>query len=416
MRLSMRTRLLGPIGKTWTVEICDVQPGRQFRDRQIHGPFAEWVHTHRLTPTADGYCLLDDEIHYRLPFGLLGQLIAGRWVQTRLERLFHYRHAVIASDLRRYLPFQSHPRWTIAVTGSTGLVGSQLCQFLAAGGHRVRRLVRQEPRNTRGAPSEDGTTFQLWDPHSPLSPTVLAGVDAIVHLAGESVAAGRWTAEKKRRIRESRVGPTTRLAEAAAVAGVKVFLSASGIGIYGDRGDERLTEDSQLGSGFLADVCRDWEAACEPAAQAGIRTVQLRIGMVLSARGGALAAQLPAFRFGAGGVLGSGTQWVSWISIQDLIGVIHHALMDDTLSGPINAVAPHPITNREWGRLLAQVLRRPYLLTVPAGVLRLLLGEMADELILASQQVTSNRLPRVGFSFDHPHAVSALRFLLGQGY
>lgn len=410
MRLSVRVRLCGPIWKTWMTEVFDVKPGQQFRDRQIHGPFAECIHTYRLTPAADGFCLLHDELDYRLPGGMLGRILAGWWVQARLERLFHYRHTVAASDMRRFLPFQDCRPWTVAVTGSTGLIGSQLCQFLAAGGHRILRLSRRDSGPT---PGNDGTLSIRWNPDSEVDPADLAGVDAIVHLAGESVAAGRWTPEKKRRIRDSRIGPTFRLATAAARAGVPVFLAASGIGIYGDRGDECLTEDSPLGSGFLADVCRDWEAACQPAVQAGVRVVNLRIGMVLSRRGGALAAQLPAFRWGAGAVLGSGRQWVSWIGIHDLVGVIHHALMTDTLAGPVNAVAPHPVTNREFGRALAQTLQRPYLLTVPAPVLRLLLGEMADELVLPSQRATSDRLARTGFLFDYHHIVNVFRFLHG---
>lgn len=413
MRLTVRTRLLGPIRKTWTAEIFDVEPGRQFCDRAIAGPFAEWVHTHRLTPAADGFCLLDDEIRYRLPFGWLGQLAGSGWVQNRLERLFHYRHAVTASDLRRYLQFQSRPRLTVAVTGSTGLVGSDLCLFLAAGGHQVIRLRRGKP-GPGGA--DDGTTSRSWNPDASLNASDLAGVDAIVHLAGESIGKGRWTAAKKRRIRESRVGPTARLAEASARAGVKTFISASGIGYYGNCGDDWLTEDSPCGSGFLADVCRDWEAACRPAVEAGVRVVHLRTGMVLSPRGGGLAAQLPAFRKGAGAVLGCGRQWISWISILDLVGVIHHALMTESLSGPVNAVAPNPVTSRVFGRELAATLHRPYFLTIPARLLRPLLGEMADELLLTSQRATSGRLATTGFQFDHLHPICAFRFLLGQSH
>jgi uncharacterized protein (TIGR01777 family) len=235
------------------------------------------------------------------------------------------------------------------------------------------------------------------------------------HLAGEPIAEGRWTAAKKQRIRQSRVGPTRRLAEVLAAAGVKTLIAASAIGIYGDRGDEELTEASEPGTGFLAEVGREWEAATEPARMAGVRVINLRIGVVLSPRGGALAKQLPAFNLGAGAVLGHGQQWLSWISISDLVGAIHHLLQTETVSGPVNAVAPEPITNRVFGRVLARVLKRPYLATIPAPMLRLMFGELADAALLSSQRVFPRVLMQSGFAFDHPELEPALRFLLGRG-
>jgi uncharacterized protein (TIGR01777 family) len=297
----------------------------------------------------------------------------------------------------------------VAITGSRGLIGSELVPFLLGRGHEVVRFVRGE-----AAPAGDGSASVRWDPEQPTDPMSLEGVDAVVHLAGESIAGGRWSDERKRRILESRTGPTRRLAEAVAALNRKprVFLSASAIGIYGDRGDEELDESSQAGSGFLADVCQRWEAAAGPAAAAGVRVANARLGIVLSPKGGALAAQLPAFRFGAGAVLGHGRQWVSWITMNDLVRAFHHALTTTGLPGPVNFVAPHPVTNREFGRTLAKVLRRPFLMTLPAAALRVLFGEVADAAMLASARVRPRRLLDSGFAFDHPHLEDGLRALL----
>lgn len=297
---------------------------------------------------------------------------------------------------------------TVAVTGSGGLVGTELCRSLVADGIRVKRLVRGSAE-----PLNDGTTSAAWNPDGPVDPAVLADVDAVVHLAGENVAEGRWNAAKKARIRDSRVGPTRRLAEAAAKAGrPKVFVSASGVGYYGNRGDELLEEGAPSGAGFLADVGREWEAATEPATAGGLRVVLVRTGVVLSPDGGALAKQLPAFRAGVGATLGNGKQWVPWIAGPDLTRIYRFALTEQSLNGPVNAVAPNPVTNREFGRVLANVLGRPYLLRLPAWLLRLLFGELADAALLVSERVVPRRLTEAGFAFEHPELEGALKFLL----
>ncbi|OLC17427.1 MAG: TIGR01777 family protein [Candidatus Rokubacteria bacterium 13_1_20CM_2_69_58] len=302
--------------------------------------------------------------------------------------------------------------WTVAVTGASGLVGSALVTGLTSAGHRVVRVVRGA-----GAAPVAGQRIARWDPESgALEPPALAGADAVVHLAGESVAGGRWTEAKKRRIRSSRVDVTRRLAEALLrlERPPRLLVSASAVGYYGDRGSEILREDSAPGPGFLAEVCREWEAATDPAARAGIRVVRLRIGMVLSRRGGALGAMLTPFRLGAGGPVGSGVQWVSWIAIDDLVGAILHALATESLAGPVNAVAPEPVTNRELARTLGRVLRRPALLPLPAVAARLLFGQMADELLLASARVEPARLRATGFTFRHARLEDALRHELGR--
>ncbi len=294
----------------------------------------------------------------------------------------------------------------IAVTGSRGLVGSALVAFLAAGGHEVLRLVRA---------SSGGGDVQ-WDPTEGIKDfSRLEGVDAVVHLAGENIAAGRWTQHRKDEIRRSRVEGTRRLCESLARLSrrPKVLVSASAIGFYGDRGDEVLSEDSAPGKDFLAQVCQGWEAATESASRAGTRVVHLRFGMILSSAGGALKKMLLPFRLGAGGRMGGGSQYVSWIAIDDAIGAIQHAVCTDSLKGAVNGVAPAPVTNAEFTRVLARVLSRPAVFPLPAFAAKLALGEMADALLLASQRVMPVRLQTSGYRFRYPGLESALRHLLG---
>ena len=297
----------------------------------------------------------------------------------------------------------------ILVTGASGLVGSALVPRLTKGGHCVQRLVRP--------PDASGPDEILWDPAAERIDTgSLEGIDAVVHLAGENIAGGRWTDARKGRIRTSRVSGTRLLTRA--VAGLErppsVFVCASAIGIYGDRGEELLTEDSAPGTGFLAEVCREWEAACAPAREAGIRVVNLRFGAVLSAAGGALKKMLLPFKLGLGGRLGSGRQSMSWVSIDDAVGAVDHSLHANALDGSVNVVAPKPVTNREFTRTLGRVLRRWTILPVPGFALRLLFGEMAQELLLAGARVEPRRLLEGGYVFLQPDLESALRHLLGR--
>jgi len=300
----------------------------------------------------------------------------------------------------------------VAITGSTGLVGSEVVDDLSAGGHEVVRLVRRVP-----LPRE--TAVLRWDPvKREVDAAGLEGFDAVIHLAGENVGAGRWTAARKAAIRDSRVNGTRLLCET--LAGLarppKTLVCASAVGYYGDRGEETLTEASPPGAGYLAEVCREWEAASAPAARKGIRVVALRIGMVLSPKGGALPRMLPLFRAGLGGVIGGGRQYVSWVALDEIPLLLLHTLHCSDLSGPVNAVAPRPVTNREFTEALGKALSRPTPLPVPAFALRLAVGrEMADTLLLASARVVPRRLEETGFQFRFPELGAALRHLFAKG-
>jgi uncharacterized protein (TIGR01777 family) len=299
----------------------------------------------------------------------------------------------------------------VAVSGSTGLVGSEVVASLSTAGHEVVRLVRRSP-----APGEKAVR---WDPaKGEVDAAGLEGFDAVIHLAGENVGAGRWTPARKAAIRDSRVNGTRLLCDA--LAGLarppKTLVCASAVGYYGDRGGETLAEESPPGTGYLAEVCQEWEAASAPAARKGIRVVALRIGMVLSPEGGALPRMLPLFRAGLGGVLGGGRQYVSWVALDDLPNILLHALQRGDLTGPVNAVAPRPVTNREFTVALGKVLARPTPLPVPAFALRLAVGrEMADALLLASARVVPRRLEETGYRFRFPELGGALHHLLRKG-
>lgn len=295
----------------------------------------------------------------------------------------------------------------IAITGASGLVGSALTRSLDQRGITPLTLVRRKSRGPLEIP---------WDPKSGrLEDARLEGLSAVVHLAGENIAGGRWTEARKRRIRESRVQGTRVLAEALAELedSPRALICASAMGFYGaNRGDEQLAEDAAAGADFLASVCQEWEAAAQAARDEGIRVVHLRFGVILSPRGGALKLMLPAFRWGGGGVLGDGSQWMSWLHLDDAVGIIEHALKDELLSGAVNAASPNPVTNREFTKTLGRVLRRPTVLPLPAAALKLALGEMGESTLLGSLRLEPRNLRQSGYSFRFPDLEPALRDLV----
>ena len=295
----------------------------------------------------------------------------------------------------------------ILVAGASGLVGSALIPSLESDGAEINRLVRSSPKANEIE----------WHPnHGGIDATRLEGFDAIINLAGENIAEGRWTDEKKRKIRDSRVDGTHLLSEAIAKLATKprVFLCASATGFYGDRDDEILDETSDSGGGFLANVCRDWEGATEPTAKAGVRVVNLRFGPILAHEGGMLGKMLTPFKMGMGGKVGSGKQYISWVAIDDVIGAIKLALADESIHGPLNVVSPNPVTNEEFTKTLGEVLSRPTVMSIPAFAARLAFGEMADEMLLVSQRVAPKKLNEAGYQFKHPELESALRHYLAE--
>lgn len=398
---------MGFLRKRWVSEHCDFIPGTQFRDIQLSGPFAQWEHTHRVEPTDATSCFLEDRIQYRLPLGWLGE-IGHAYVRAKLEAMFAYRHRVTLNDLTQHATGVRPMK--ILVTGSTGLVGSALIPFLTTGGHQVTRLVR----SSKKAFSEPTITWNV--DKGQLAPHALEGFDAVIHLAGEGIANCRWSAQQKQRIRDSRVQGTQLLCETLAKlkSPPKVLVSASAIGFYGIRGDEELTENSPAGSGFLSEVCQAWEQATLPAQQAGIRVVHARLGIILSPKGGALAKMLFPFRMGGGGILGSGKQYMSCVSLDDVLGVLLHCVTTDSLSGPVNVVDPRPVTNREFTKTLGRVLFRPTIFPVPAFAVRLLFGEMGDALLLGSTRVVPRKLLESGYRFRDPDLETCLRNMLNR--
>jgi uncharacterized protein (TIGR01777 family) len=293
----------------------------------------------------------------------------------------------------------------VAVTGSSGLIGSSLVSFLSKRDVTVSKILRENPK--------DNEIF--WKPESGDWDSAFAdGIDGIVHLAGENIASGRWTKVKKEKIRNSRIEGTKRLCEHILKLPdpPSVFVCASAIGFYGDRGMEFLNEGSTRGSGFLPDVCLGWEEATESVSKAGIRVVNVRFGVVLSADGGALAKMLTPFKMGMGGKIGSGTQYMSWVAIDDVTGAIYHTLVTDSLKGPVNVTAPNPVTNKEFTNTLGKVLNRPTVMPMPAFMARLAFGEMANDLLLASTKVAPKRLSDSGYGFQYPELENALKHIL----
>ncbi len=399
----------GPLRVRWVAEHSDVEPGRGFRDVQVSGPFAFWQHDHLFEPTDGAESVLRDRILYRPPGGAVGRLLLGSAIRRDLDAMFSYRHRTTVADLELHRRFRNRTPLTVAVSGASGLIGSALAAVLTTGGHRVVRLVRRA--------GDDGPDTAHWSPgEGVLEPERLAGVDAVVHLAGESIAGGRWTARRRQRIRRSRIEGTRNLVASLGrmPRPPRCFVCASAIGFYGDRGAGRADESTPGGGGFLAEVCAAWEHEALAARAWGMRTALARFGVVLSPRGGLLRRLLPPFRLGLGGRLGDGRQAVSWVSIDDAAAALVELLHNDALDGPVNVTSPEPVTNRQLTATLAAVLRRPALAPVPAAAARLAFGRMADELMLSGARVVPGALEAAGFRFRHPALESALRHLLGR--
>jgi hypothetical protein len=397
----------GPFPYHWHALHIDNEPGVMFRDIQEHGPFAAWSHTHRFADTSQG-ALLSDEIEYALPLQSLLPASVDRKVQRTLERIFRYRHATLHDDILLHQRCSVRPL-RILITGASGVLGSALRPLLTTGGHEVWALVRRPPKRARNE--------IFWNPEQgQLNLAGLPPFDGVIHLAGDNIGAGPWTKAKKQRVIDSRVQGTGLIARTIAALPVrpKVLLSASAVGFYGNCLDCCMREEDRAGSDFISDVCSLWEQSARPAEDAGIRTVFMRIGVVLSPRGGALQRLLRTSPIGFSRGFGTGEQYISWIGINDMVGAVLHALHCDRLEGPVNIAAPQPVTNAELMQTLAQILQRPLLPAIPAGLLTTLYGQMASEVLLGGCRVTTEKLEQSGYLFRQPALEPALRQLLGQ--
>ena len=400
----------GPIPFHWYARHQGYEKNRQFQDIQVKGPLAYWRHSHLFEPKADNAncCYLTDRIEYELPFSPLGDLLMHQKVRNNLQRIFTYRHTVLNRDLKSHLPYRGTDRLRVLITGANGVIGSSLIPFLTTGGHHVIRLVRDRAQVSRNA--------VLWDPKRGIADLKsLENMDVVIHLAGESLGDGYWTASKKEKIRQSRIVGTRVLVDSLArlEAKPKVLLSASAIGYYGDRGETPVQEDADPGSHFISGVCRQWEAEAVRANALGIRTCLLRIGVVLTPLGGALSKVLLPFRLGLGARFGTGRQFLSWVGIDDVMGAIHFLMHRPHSSGPYNIVSPNPVDNLEYSRVLNSCLGRKGLIPLPSGMIRKLFGQMGREIILASTKAYPERLLQEGYRFHHPSLRKYLEEQLG---
>lgn len=400
----LKTSVFG-VPVRWVAQHTLYEPPHLFADTQVSGPFARWLHRHQFAAVGERSSLTDD-IDFDVPLGAIGNLLGSKAALGRIESMFAYRHRVTRDDLTLQA---DHPlgEKRVAISGSSGLVGKQLAALLTLLGHQVIPIVRSD--GSKSGTSQE--TIAAWSGEA----EKLSATDVVVHLAGKSIASSRWSEETKRQIRDSRVEKTRLLCESLAKLEKKpeTLICASATGVYGSRGDELLDESSPLGDDFLADVARQWEEACQPAVDAGIRVVNARFGLVLSPQGGALQKMLTPAKF-AGGALGSGKQWWSWIALDDVLGAIYHSIAEPSLSGPVNFVSSDPITNADFAKTLGRVIGRPALLPAPAFMLRAAMGEMADALLLSSTRVKPQKLIESGYRFRFDSLTEFLRYSLGR--
>jgi uncharacterized protein (TIGR01777 family) len=398
---------LGMIPLRYVAHHIENIPGKMFRDIQAKGPFAQWSHSHFFTDTEYG-ARLDDVVEYRLPGHNLLPGFVKRKVEKRLLQMFRHRERIIQADIRLHNTCSPQPM-RLLISGASGVLGRELVPLLTTGGHTVYRLVRRKP--------DPAQNEIFWDPdQNILSADQLPEVDGVIHLAGEYIGLYRWTEEKKKKVLDSRVRGTSLLART--LAGLdnkpKVFLSASAVGFYGNSGAQIVDENNPPGGDFISEICIQWEKATEAAQLAGIRTVCMRLGIGITPRGGALERILETSPFGFVRCFGSGEQYISWMSYDDIISAMLHCLVHTGLSGPVNIAAPQPATNREFMTLLAKITGRPLLLPVPEWFLGLIYGQMASEIVLSGCRVATKKLTESGFTFRHTSLQQALTLLLGR--
>lgn len=397
----------GPISFHWEAHHIAETPGLVFQDIQHKGPFARFAHVHKFSDTAEG-ALLEDEIEFALPFQNVLPPFANNQVVQMLTRIFSYREHTIREDLQLHARCSTKPL-CILISGASGVLGNVLVPLLTTGGHKVFRLVRRPP-----VPQKNEI---FWDPQNGiLDLSTVPHLDGVIHLAGEYIGLGRWTDEKKRSVIESRTKGTTLLANTIASLKnrPKVFLSASAVGYYGDCGEQHVTEMHPPGNDFISEVCSLWEEAASAASDSGIRTVLMRLGVGLTPRGGALQRLLATKPVGFFNRFGEGNQYISWMSIDDMVSAMLHCLSTPTLAGPVNIAAPNPVSNRMLLNALATTSSRPQALHIPSGLLKVLYGQMATEILLSGCRVSTEKLEKSGFRFRHPSIADTLNILLGK--
>jgi hypothetical protein len=394
----------GPLRIPWLLEHKEYIQNARFCDSQISGPIRSWEHRHLFNDNAGKTSTLTDEIHFELPAPLAGM----RGVALNaLTRLFAFRHELLRHDIRRHSKWAGKSPLHIVIAGASGLIGQALTAYLTTAGHSVTTLVRRTP---------SAAHEHTWRPDKgELDPSVFEGKDAVIHLGGENVADGLWNDAKKKRMYESRVNSTALIANALrqVTRPPHTFLAASAIGYYGNTGSTEVEESAGPGQGFLANLCEHWERATTPALDTGVRVINFRIGVVLNPRGGVLAKLLPLFRFALGGKTGSGSQFVSWIALQDLLAAVEECLFNNNLTGPVNACVPSACTNSELTKALSRLLNRPALFSAPAFAIEAVFQEMAREVLLASIRARPAKLMDAGFEFSFANLDDALRFECG---
>lgn len=397
----------GPLKIKWEGHHIEEVPGVRFCDIQHRGPFASYRHTHSFFDSHPG-ALLEDRIEFALPIERFLPAAAHRQIKKTLARLFVHREHILREDLRLHGRYSQRPL-RLLVSGASGVLGKVLVPMLTTGGHEVWTLVRRAPR--------PGCREIFWDPwNGLLTASQLPELDGVIHLAGEYITLKRWSEEKKQQVVESRRRGTWLLAKTISrlAKPPSVLLSASAVGYYGDGGSQWIDEGAPCGDHFISEVCQAWEWGTTPAAEAGIRTVQMRLGVALTPRGGALQRMLTTDPFCIIRQFGDGKQYISWMSVDDMVAAMLHCLVTPGLSGPVNIAAPQPVSNSEMLATLAQVADRPLALSIPAALLKTLYGQMASELVLSGCRVSTKKLVDSGFTFRHPTLASALRAQLGK--
>lgn len=410
---------LGPITFKWVAKHFGYIHNRQFQDKMIKGPFKKWVHTHSFIPQDPNQCIIEDKIDYMPRFGKIGSKIIQKRIQHYLNQLFLYRSRILVNDTILEKMTQEKGK-NILITGSHGLIGSSLIPLLTnIGRHKITRLVRKVNNNNMGlshtTKKEDKKSIFWYPEYDKLDHHELEGFDIIIHLAGENIF-GRWTDIKKQRIFDSRVGSTKLLSKSLTKLSnpPSLLICASAIGYYGDRPNEYLTEDSIPGKGFLSEVCQKWENATKDASEIGIRVVNTRFGVVLTPKGGILQKLLSPFKLGLGITIGNKDQYISWVSIEDVIKSIFYSITNTSIKGPVNVVSPKPVTNLEFSDTLKKIYNPKLSVSINQNIPKLIFGEMSKEVLSTNTNVIPKKLVSTGYKFFNLELEDSLRFLLGK--